>query len=138
MSSVPALANDTSDKHSFQTPLDFGGEGPGEALLRRAGLRRNWALRIMANAVHVINRLAHAFDRDLKNKWMFMDIKDALLSILIEHEFPGVVPKWQDQEDGRQLLVISIGERRAPHCPFDRLTPNAQCKVVNRIGPGSE
>lgn len=92
-------------------------------------------LRHAADAVHAVNRLAHGYNHTPHASKRLYQSKNELLSFMLEMDVPGVEPAWQGQPNGEHLLVISIGGRRAPHCPFRKLSWSAQCKVVQRIGP---
>jgi hypothetical protein len=104
--------------------LDSNGQPEDRELLRHA-----------ANAVHAVNCLARNYKQIPHASKRLYRSKDELLSLMLEMDVPGVVPAWQEQPDGDHLVIVSIGGRRAPHCPFRRLSWSAQCKVVQRIGP---
>ncbi len=107
----------------FNAP-NFGGQSVDRELLRHA-----------ANAIHSVNCLARSYKQIPRASKRLYQSKDELLSLMLEMDVPGVEPAWQEQPDGDHLLIISIGDRRTPHCPFRRLSWSAQCKVVQRIGP---
>jgi len=90
---------------------------------------------LAAEALHFVNRLAHELGRDSTVRRRIFAAKDDLLSLILELPIPGVRASWQRQPKGDPLLVISLGNRRAFHCPFRGLSWNAQCKIVQRIGP---
>lgn len=93
------------------------------------------AFSLLAEAVNAVNRVAKHFkDRTIRNG--AYDAKDMLLSRLIESDAPEVDASWQKQPDGDSLVLIRISDRLAVHCPFERLSPTARCKIVGRIGPG--
>lgn len=92
-------------------------------------------LQLVIQAIYAVNRLAHSFDDERRVRRRVFESKNDLISLLLELEIPGVEPSWERQENGDYMLVISIGHRFSPHCPFERLSPAAQCKVVQRIGP---
>jgi len=92
-------------------------------------------LRHAADAVHAVNSLARNYKQIPHASRRLYQSKNELLSLMLEMDLPGVEPAWQGQPDGDHLLIISIGGRRTPHCPFRKLSWSAQCKVVQRIGP---
>ena len=94
--------------------------------------------KLLQLAVHLVNRVARMFKKHRTICRRVYAAKADLLSLLIEWDVPGVEPSWEIHPDGNHLLRVPIGRRRSPHCPFERLTPSARCKVVERIGPAPE
>lgn len=93
------------------------------------------ALCLMANAVHAVNRMAKHFkDRTARNR--MYETKHSLLSWGLESDMPGLEVSWQRQADGDSLVVVTIGDRGCVHCPFERLSAAARCKVVTKVGSG--
>lgn len=90
--------------------------------------------RLLASAVNAVNLLARAFRGEQAIKKRFYKSKHELLSLALERAVPEVRPDWQRQDDGSYLLIIKIGDLLSPHCPFEGLTWNAQCRVVECMG----
>jgi len=116
-----------SDAERNDSGANRGRSNPGAGEFRH--------LDVAAELVHLANVAAKAFASNAKTQRRFYDIKESLLSTLILNAVPGVRPSWQPTADGFPMLVISVGDRRALHCPFRRLSWAAQAAVVQRIGP---
>ena len=90
---------------------------------------------LVAESIHLVNRLAHAFSRDSTIKNRLFSAKHDLLSLVLELPIPGIRAAWERQPQGHFLLVISIANHRALHCPFSSLSWSARCRIVQEIGP---
>lgn len=99
-----------------------------------AGAQIHAMLHVTAEVIHLASHIAKAFGADPKLKDLFYGVKHSLLSMLLLATLPDVAPSW-DPNSGRQLmLIIRIGSRRCVHCPFQKLSWPARCKVIERIG----
>lgn len=93
------------------------------------------ALGLMATAVRAVNRMAkHLKDKNAQRR--MYETKHSLVSWALETDMPGLEVSWQRQPGGDSLVLVSIGDRGCVHCPFERLSAPARCKVVRRVGPG--
>ncbi len=135
MNSIPELRNVRNAQCRIHRPTAFVETQPSETRPGRKPWDGKQVLGLIADAVHAVNRLADTFRRQPVIQNRFYSLKHDLLSVVLEMGLPGIVPFWQKQQDGSHLLVIKIGNWRAPHCPFRRLSWNAQCRIVERIGP---
>jgi len=135
MNSIPELRNVRNGQGRIPRPRAFVDRQPGETRPGRAAWGGKQVLDLIANAVQAVNQLADTFRPKPVIQERFYSLKHDLLSVVLEMGIPDVVPFWQRQHNGSHLLIIKIGNRLAPHCPFRRLSWNAQCRIVERIGP---
>lgn len=92
-------------------------------------------LELLAQAVNTVNRVAK-LSKGRSIRSAAYDAKAVLLSRLIELDTQEVDVTWQQQPNGDSLILVKVCEYLAVHVPFDRLSPTARCKIVQRIGPG--
>lgn len=93
------------------------------------------ALGLMATAVRAVNHMAKHFKDKAAQRRMY-ETKHSLVSWALESDLPGLDVTWQRQPNGDTLVLVHIGSRATVHCPFERLSASARCKVVRRAGPG--